>query len=92
MIGKNVSQDHILGIGLDIGTTVFSTSFHAIIVIFISLFVSSQSLAQNTDTLSSSGEDILISLPLGMEAKDYYIPEDNPQSADKIELGRLLFF
>lgn len=92
MVGKNASQDHILGVSLDIGTTVFSTSFHSIIVIFISLFVSSQSLAQNTDTLSSSGEGILISLPLGLEAKDYYIPEDNPQSADKIELGRLLFF
>ena len=34
----------------------------------------------------------LLSLPLGLDEEDFYVPEDNPLTAAKIELGRLLFF
>ncbi len=33
-----------------------------------------------------------MSLPLGLQASSAYIPEDNPMNADKIALGRFLYF
>jgi cytochrome c peroxidase len=33
-----------------------------------------------------------LTLPLGLQADSVYIPENNPLSAEKIELGRLLYF
>ena len=33
-----------------------------------------------------------ITLPLGLQAGSAYIPEDNPMSADRIALGKLLYF
>jgi cytochrome c peroxidase len=33
-----------------------------------------------------------MTLPLGLQAGSAYIPEDNPMSADKIALGKLLYF
>ena len=38
-----------------------------------------------------SGDYELV-LPLGLQADSAYIPDDNPLSADKIALGKLLFF
>src|SRR5215470_19371883 len=36
--------------------------------------------------------DHTLDLPLGLQASAAYVPEDNPLSAAKIELGRLLYF
>jgi cytochrome c peroxidase len=33
-----------------------------------------------------------MTLPLGLQADSAYIPEDNPLSADKIALGKFLYF
>jgi cytochrome c peroxidase len=33
-----------------------------------------------------------MALPLGLQASSAYIPEDNPMSADKVALGRFLYF
>jgi cytochrome c peroxidase len=36
--------------------------------------------------------DVTIELPLGLQADAIYVPEENPLSKAKIELGRLLYF
>ncbi|VAX21864.1 Cytochrome c551 peroxidase, partial [hydrothermal vent metagenome] len=37
-------------------------------------------------------QDFTLELPLGLEADQFYVPDDNQISADKVELGRALFF
>ncbi|HEB72362.1 MAG TPA: cytochrome-c peroxidase [Nitrospirae bacterium] len=37
-------------------------------------------------------QDFTLELPLGLEADRFYVPDDNQISADKVELGRALFF
>jgi cytochrome c peroxidase len=46
--------------------------------------------AAKPETVTSGS--YVLSLPLGLQADSAYIPEDNPLSADKIALGRLLYF
>jgi cytochrome c peroxidase len=36
--------------------------------------------------------DYSLTLPLGLQAGAAYVPDDNPMSAAKVELGRLLYF
>ena len=69
------------------------------IVIFLVLFssltarVSAQeqsALAAKQEIVESNG--YALQLPLGLQAGAAYVPEDNPLSAEKIELGKLLYF
>ena len=41
---------------------------------------------------AAQGEDYQLSLPLGLQEQAAYIPEDNPLSAEKIALGKQLFW
>src|SRR5215470_998374 len=36
--------------------------------------------------------DYTLELPLGLQASAAYVPEENPLSAARVELGRLLYF
>lgn len=45
-----------------------------------------------SDTPSSRTEPYTLILPLGLDSSAQYIPEDNPMTAAKVELGRKLFF
>ncbi len=40
----------------------------------------------------NDGKAFALQIPLGLEAQLQYIPEDNPLTAEKIELGRMLYF
>jgi cytochrome c peroxidase len=51
----------------------------------------------NAATAPAKGEVVTagtwsMTLPLGLQAGSAYIPDDNPMSADKIALGKLLYF
>ena len=37
-------------------------------------------------------EIIVLDIPLGLDPELQYIPEDNPLTAEKIELGKMLYF
>ena len=50
----------------------------------------SDPLAAQREVIQSNG--FILELPLGLQAGAAYIPETNPLSADKIELGKLLYF
>lgn len=39
-----------------------------------------------------AGEKYEIKLPLGLDAKEYRVPQDNPLTKEKVELGRALYF
>lgn len=43
-------------------------------------------------TISSAQVELQLNLPLGLEADSLVIPEDNPLTREKVELGKLLFF
>lgn len=40
----------------------------------------------------ASAEDAMPEIPLGLDETTFKIPDDNPMTKDKVELGRLLFF
>jgi cytochrome c peroxidase len=45
------------------------------------------------ETSAAAGEDDLpISMPLGLDVDVFFVPEDNPMTPAKIELGKLLYF
>ena len=65
------------------------------------LFVTIQIGITQADPSSSSGQapssgsgqsSFQLTLPLGLEKESLVIPEDNPLTKDKVELGKLLFF
>ena len=73
----------------------------AALFIILSLMIPGcTSQGEKTDTAAGStpaGEtvtsgDYTLVLPLGLQAAAAYIPEDNPLSQAKIELGRKLYF
>ena len=41
---------------------------------------------------AASNEDYELKIPLGLDEDAFKVPEDNPLTRDKVELGRLLFF
>ena len=43
-------------------------------------------------TISQAQMEFRLSLPLGLEEGSLVIPEDNPLTQEKVELGKLLFF
>ncbi len=47
--------------------------------------------AKTSQEVVKSGDFELV-LPLGLQADSAYVPDDNPLSADKVALGKLLFF
>lgn len=63
-------------------------------IIIILLFVSLIPLFAETNDLASASTTFRIDLPKGISADlwSYYIPKDNPMTAEKVELGRKLFF
>lgn len=65
-----------------------------VLAISIATVTASDSFAQDKagkQEVVKSGNYELV-LPLGLQADSAYIPEDNPLSAEKVELGKLLFF
>ena len=57
------------------------------------LFVTIQIGMIQADPSSGSGQSSFqLTLPLGLEKDSLVIPEDNPLTKDKVELGKLLFF
>ena len=61
------------------------------------LLLAAAVLAADVPSTKPSGESLtsgtyVLKLPLGLQAGSAYIPDDNPLSAEKIELGRLLYF
>ncbi|MCY3954502.1 MAG: c-type cytochrome [Nitrospira sp.] len=57
------------------------------------LFVSIQTGMTQADSSSGSGHaPFQLTLPLGLEKDSLVIPEDNPLTTEKVELGKLLFF
>ena len=61
------------------------------------LLLASAVRAADVPSAKPSGESLtsgtyVLKLPLGLQAGSAYIPDDNPLSAEKIELGRLLYF
>ena len=56
-------------------------------------FVTFQSGMIQADPSASSGQaSFELTLPLGLEKDSLVIPEDNPLTKEKVELGKLLFF
>ncbi|MDA0739266.1 MAG: cytochrome-c peroxidase [Nitrospirae bacterium] len=43
-------------------------------------------------TISQAQMELQLDLPLGLEKESLVIPEDNPLTREKVELGKLLFF
>ena len=43
-------------------------------------------------TISNAQIELQLTLPLGLERESLVIPEDNPLTREKVELGKLLFF
>lgn len=57
------------------------------------IFVTIQIGMTPTDPSSASGQTpFQLTLPLGLEKDSLVIPEDNPLTKEKVELGKLLFF
>lgn len=50
-------------------------------------------LSMNTPLMSAESEAYMgLVLPFGLNEQEFYVPQDNPLTEAKIELGRLLFF
>jgi cytochrome c peroxidase len=49
-------------------------------------------LAQGAEPQKVTSGDVVLVLPLGLQADSAYIPEDNPLSKAKIKLGKMLYF
>ena len=65
----------------------------ALIVGCLVLFVTIQIGITPTDPSSAAGQAAFqLTLPLGLEKDSLVIPEDNPLTKEKVELGKLLFF
>lgn len=60
------------------------------LIITFALALSVTSPASAAEVVKSGSYELV--LPLGLQADSAFIPEDNPLSADKIALGKLLFF
>lgn len=72
-------------------------SLFPMLVALAGLASCSPALAENRDPQASSGagygsSESSRALPLGLESAEYLVPENNPMTPAKIELGRLLFF
>lgn len=63
----------------------------ALAVAFATLSASGASAVDAKSEVVKSGSYEL-KLPLGLQADSAYVPDDNPLSADKVTLGKLLFF
>jgi cytochrome c peroxidase len=60
---------------------------------FISAAVSATLFAAfMTSALAAKQTPFRPPIPLGLEADSFHVPEDNPLTKEKVELGRLLFF
>ena len=67
-----------------------------IVVLFFVLVGGSSTIASPQERIGKQevveSNGYTLPLPLGLQAGAAYIPEDNPLSAEKIELGKLLYF
>jgi cytochrome c peroxidase len=69
----------------------------AAVAVVASLALAGRSSAEDAKPVAPRGEvlasgEFSLTLPLGLQAGAAYVPEDNPMSAAKVELGRLLYF
>ncbi len=54
------------------------------------LFLFAVGLTMQTDTANAGGREVILEVPLGLP--DLPIPDDNPMTLEKIELGKMLYF
>lgn len=66
---------------------------HVLILPFLLLIILCLSTAcRQTHERNDAPKEFVLSMPLGLDANAQYIPEDNPFTTAKVELGRVLYF